>query len=452
MRSFLLILFLGVSLPVTGAWYWPFGGKDNTPAAPPVPSSNKFQPIDSDQSKKLYPKVNPEDGVSVKRVKKLADNGNINAQLTLGKIYFDGLVGEKQDYKKAYKYFGKAAIQGNPEAMYNVAICYDGGFGVQADIAQALAWYKKAADNGVPEAQLKTAVFAESQNQPEVAFKYYKMLADAGEDSIMLQVALSLLNGYGVEPNPELAAEYLLASARKGNLRAQVRLADCYQAGLGVPQDNREMFRWLTLAAHDGDPEAQAKLGTCYLNGIGTIKNPEMAFHWIKISADSGYADGEYLLGNCHRDGIGTAPNDVIAFEWYRKAAEHQDAFAQLELAKCYDEGRGCNIDAAAALEWLTRAADSGLALAQARLAGTLADNPDARPADLVKAELLLSRAVASKEPLALVQAALCCLKNGSPLYDRTRGRTILEDALAAGSKEARFFLDLYFPVSVHKD
>ena len=421
---------------------------------PEIPSSGKFRPIDSDKSTKIYPKIKQSDGISISRIKDLADNGNVNAQLSLGKIYFDGLAGEDQDYKKAFHYFAKAANQGSPDAMYNIGICYEGGFGVpRQDPEQAIYWYHHAADRGVPDAQLKSAIYAEIQGHAEESFKYYKMLADQGEPRCMNQVALFLLNGYGTKPDPAAAVEYLRKSIQTGNTRAMVRLADCYQKGLGVQRNHVEMFHLLTVAAHDGDPEAQAKLGVCYRDGLGIPVNPEMAFHWFKISADAKYPTGQYLLGECYRKGLGTQPNEKLAYDSYLLAAQGEegapgDPIAQIAVAEALLNGDGVVINPDAAYDWLKKASDNGLPLAFAKFAILVAKGTPAHPADAKAAQALLDRAAASHDPAALLQTALAYLKADGIPENRDRARALLQEAATAGSPEARAVFDLYFPAA----
>lgn len=439
-----VILITVIALVADGAWYWPFG--DSKPKPSPPPSSpargSRFIPTSQRSFDKVYPRAPLEnEGVSVKKIKELADAGNANAQLTLGKIYFDGLVGEKQSYRKALKYFVKAAKNGSPEAMYNIGICYDGGFGVRKpDVGQAVAWYRKAADAGVPEAQYKSAVWAEAHGEPESAFKYYKMLADGGDLECMNQVAIFMLNGFGTPADPEGAVKYLRQSAQQSNVRAMIRLADCYQQGLGVPRDYQEMAKWLELAAVEGDPEAQAKLGRCYQEGWGVVANDENAFKWYRISAEGKYPGGQCMLGHCYRDGIGTSPNAVLAFENYLAAAEQGDGAAQLEVGECYRLGRGVKIDDDAARKWLAKAADeSGIAVAQARLGMLLAEEGQSS-----EAEARLAKALSSADPLAKIQAALCYINGAEPIRDRERGLEILRDLNAAGDADARAILEIY--------
>ena len=444
----ILILFLCSLLTCQASWWWPFKKKAPRYEPPEVHQTGKYiTPVQVDPSKTIHEKRTHEDPVSIEKLEELAKKGNTNAQLTLGKIYFDGSAGVKQNYHKAFRYFEEAAKNGNPQAMYNVAICYDGGFGVRkASIEKCLELYRRAAEAGVPEAQLKSAVFAEAQGKPELAFRYYKMLADAGDTPCKLQVALFLLNGYGVEANPEQAVQYLLEAAQDGNTRAQIQLADCYQQGVGVQPDYQQVASWLTLAAHEGDPEAQAKLGTCYERGLGVNQNAEMAFYWYKISAEAKYATGQYLLGNCYHDGYGTSVNLPLAFENYTLAAEAGDTMAQLALARAYQRGEGTQMDPNQAIRWLTRAADSGLPIAQARLGSLLFIGTDTIPANPARAQQLLDEAVASDDPIAIIQVALCYLNGEGVAINRPRASALLQRAANLGSSEAIELQKTFFP------
>ncbi|NLZ63153.1 MAG: sel1 repeat family protein, partial [Lentisphaerae bacterium] len=277
--KFFLLLSCCISLSLHASWWWPFG-KKKAPEKPTVSDVDKRPPIKvSDRA------PSKEDTVSVERLQKLAKDGNSNAQLALGKIYFEGLVGQKQDYDKAFELFTQSADQGNPQAMFNIGLCYEGGFGVKKNPKEALRWYYQAADAGVPEAQINAAVAAEQRGDYEKALHYLKIRANAGDTAAMNKVASFLLNGLGTPENPQEAVSYLLEASRRGNSRAQVRLADCYQRGVGVERNYLEMFNWLTLAAQDGDPEAQAKLGYCYQKGLGIAANSDLAFTWFKTAA-----------------------------------------------------------------------------------------------------------------------------------------------------------------------
>ena len=62
--------------------------------------------------------------------------------------YYYGRNGKTQDYAEAVKWWRKAADQGDAEAQLSLGICYKNGQGVTQDYAEAVKWYRKAADQG----------------------------------------------------------------------------------------------------------------------------------------------------------------------------------------------------------------------------------------------------------------------------------------------------------------
>jgi TPR repeat protein len=82
----------------------------------------------------------------------LAEQGNAQAQWSLGYMYGNGL-GVIQDYAEAANWYRKAAEQGEALAQYNLGIMYDNGLGVIQDYAEAVDWYRKAAEQGEALAQ-----------------------------------------------------------------------------------------------------------------------------------------------------------------------------------------------------------------------------------------------------------------------------------------------------------
>jgi len=56
--------------------------------------------------------------------------------------------GVDQDYKKAFEWYSKAAQQGNSQAQLIVGMMYFKGEGVQQNNELAEKWLRKAAENG----------------------------------------------------------------------------------------------------------------------------------------------------------------------------------------------------------------------------------------------------------------------------------------------------------------
>ncbi|MDD4099067.1 MAG: SEL1-like repeat protein, partial [Lentisphaeria bacterium] len=390
-----------------GAWYWPFGGKAKKPAGrgpDPVFGADE-QPGIPRTKTKTTPKK--EDTVSVERLEKLSKEGNHQAMLALGDIYFTGRAKVKQDYGKAAKLFEQAAGLGNGKAMFNLGLCYDGGFGVGKSLDKARDWYAKAADAGVPEAQLKIAVIAEDSGDYSLAMKYLRQLAEAGNAACMRKVAIFILNGLG-DPAPAAeAVELLSRAALKGDIRAQVRLADCYQRGIGAERDYQEMFSWLNMAAQDGDPEAQAKLGYCYQTGMGTVRNTDVAITWYATAAKAGYAPAQVALAACYRDGAGVARDLAKAAEYYRLAAEQGDSLGEYHLGMAYLDGQGVSRNAAEAFRWIERSAKQAFPLAELRL-GIMYEEGVGLTANPAEALAWYRRAAAQDEPEALFRLGMC--------------------------------------------
>ena len=91
-------------------------------------------------------KQNKNEPYSSELVKK-AESGDRDAQIKLGRCYYQGL-GVTKDYKEAVKWFTKAAEQGHREAKFYLGQCYYRGEGVTKNKKEAVKWYTKAAKQG----------------------------------------------------------------------------------------------------------------------------------------------------------------------------------------------------------------------------------------------------------------------------------------------------------------
>ena len=59
----------------------------------------------------------------------------------------------QKKYDLALKYCTPAAEQGDPEAQYYLGVMYDNGLGIKQDYFKAFEWWGKAAENGNADAQ-----------------------------------------------------------------------------------------------------------------------------------------------------------------------------------------------------------------------------------------------------------------------------------------------------------
>lgn len=79
--------------------------------------------------------------------KKLAENGQVEAQRYLGQMYDKGL-GVPQNYQKALSWYKRAAEQKDPAAQYHLGLKYANGHGVKEDQFQAYIWFAISFNNG----------------------------------------------------------------------------------------------------------------------------------------------------------------------------------------------------------------------------------------------------------------------------------------------------------------
>lgn len=84
--------------------------------------------------------------VAFQELKKVAENGNKNAQYRLGRCYDKGY-GVTENDSLAFLWYMKAAQQGSGKAMYQVGKCYKNGEGVTQDFNLAFTWFSRAAQD-----------------------------------------------------------------------------------------------------------------------------------------------------------------------------------------------------------------------------------------------------------------------------------------------------------------
>ena len=68
----------------------------------------------------------------------LAEQDSPQEQFNLGWIYETGSEGVTQDYKKAFQWYQKAAVNGNADAQFNLGVMYHEGRGVAKNITKAM--------------------------------------------------------------------------------------------------------------------------------------------------------------------------------------------------------------------------------------------------------------------------------------------------------------------------
>jgi S1-C subfamily serine protease len=197
---------------------------------------------------------------SLDELRAKAEAGNAIAQEELGKRYIYGGPNER-DPKEGLKWLSKAAEQGNADAQYTLGTLYSlppqfsDLYGVATDYAEALKWLRIAAAQGHAGAQ-------------ESLGGMYEL-------------------GQGVAKDDAEAVRWYLKAARQGDASAEFFLAQHFLNGTGVSRNPIEAGKWYRKAAEQGHAPAELMLGVMYANGDGMLKDEIEALAWFNVCASN---------------------------------------------------------------------------------------------------------------------------------------------------------------------
>ena len=175
----------------------------------------------------------------------------------LGRCRYFG-TGVVQNAREAYKFFVRAAEQGDAMGLYWKAMCTYHGTGVWMPSSQAA---KAAGQELFPEALEAMKAEAETCDDP----------VWLGE--LLFRIGSCYYDGLGTEKDPDAAAEYLDRAVELGNTDA------CYERSLygfntNSPKtitDPERVLALLQQAADGGNDRALMRLGLAYAGRMGAL-------------------------------------------------------------------------------------------------------------------------------------------------------------------------------------
>jgi TPR repeat protein len=107
-------------------------------------------------------------GEALQHFRKAAREGNADAELHVGAMYFNGH-GVAQDRDEAARWFHKAAVHGNLEAQYILGVIYWDGRGVARDYVASYMWFNIASENGSKSAAESVGRIAANLSSPDIS-------------------------------------------------------------------------------------------------------------------------------------------------------------------------------------------------------------------------------------------------------------------------------------------
>lgn len=223
----------------------------------------------------------------LERMTRTAEEGNVDACLTLGYMYLYGENGVERDEKKAFRYYSMAAAQEDKIAVNNLGSLYYSGIGTEKNVNKAVEMFDKAARLGNGEAAINLAFIyltSSTNVSNQRIFELLQQAADTGNITAQYMVGYSYYRGFAVQKNYKKAFD-LIKQAAVSFDEAQYELAQRYINAEGTPRNYGNAVKYLTQAAHQGHIQAMMDLGDILATGTSYQKNEYQAYIWYNIAS-----------------------------------------------------------------------------------------------------------------------------------------------------------------------
>ena len=128
-------------------------------------------------------------------------------------------------YEAAFKYFKQASEYSDPEAQYELGLCFFEGKGVNCDINEAIKMWKLSAEQGFVIAQYRLGMeipdeFLEDDEKVKEGMKWLEMAAKQGYSEAQWQLSNFYATDWLSVYNPLLATQWMKAAAEQGHVEA----------------------------------------------------------------------------------------------------------------------------------------------------------------------------------------------------------------------------------------
>jgi len=216
-----------------------------------------------------------------------AHAGDVRAQVAAGIVYFYGREGGV-DYREAIRWFGTAASDEDPIALYFLGAIHGAGYGAETDTARAREYYERSAPG-------------------------LRRRAAEGDPDAMANLGLLFNLGVAIPAHPDSARHWVERAAEAGLPRAQYYAGFYARHGVGGERDPARAFRWFRHAAAGGHVRAQENLGNIYFLGEGHGANLDSARYWFRRAetypaASEDTREGVYVYRGIPREGDQVIP------------------------------------------------------------------------------------------------------------------------------------------------
>lgn len=284
----------------------------------------------------------------------------------------------------------------------------------------------------------KIACYYRIKENSEQNLRWHNIAYKYGNMDSAFELGLIYRDGlYGVEESAHLAFTYFSIAADCGNNTAQLVLSELYEEGDGVEQSNEQAIKYLEMAANANFVDAYLNLGRL----LSDVERYDEAEKWLKLALEHEYpvqSDYTYnleLLGNLYYQ---KDQNDPKVYEYYHKAAIRGSSEAKFNLGYFYRDGiGGVSQDENQSLYWYKSAAKDGYAPAQCSVGRYYFDKENYE-----MAIPWLQRAVEQDHIRAKVLYSLCLIKiEKFP----EKAYNLMLEAANANDSEAQYIMGWFY-------
>lgn len=289
-----------------------------------------------------------------------AENGDVSEQFMAG-FMVEGKGLARHDIREAFRWYSKAAKQGDVRAQLALANMYYNGVGVAQNDEEAIKWYAKAADEGNSKAAESLHYFQKYweriSDEVKAQYTWNTKEVRVGKEQEHFTADRVMNYGFGV-PKDDINEAYKMfaKAAEQGHVQAQYNIGISFLTARGISSNFEKYIEWMAKAAKHGHAEAQMSLGNYYFTISFSDKSAgEKSGNWYLKAAEQGHARAQYVLGKRYKDG--DAQSYLAAQKWLLKAATQGYAPAQSTLGYFYQNGLAGSQDAVLASMWYNLAA-----------------------------------------------------------------------------------------------
>lgn len=167
----------------------------------------------------------------------------------------------ENEWPEAIKWYHKAAEQGQPDAQRTLGDLYLEGDGVDRNLNEACSWYFRAAEQGDADAQYGWWSIYRDESFPggrETAVMFCRKAAEQGHPDAQADLGELYASGHLVERDWNEAVWWFLKAAEQGHPDAQLRVGVLlYQR---LRETHVDAYKWLAIAAsHDEESSREAR-------------------------------------------------------------------------------------------------------------------------------------------------------------------------------------------------